>query len=136
MADLCIVDFGGGDDARAEREAERARFRRRYVAHVVAAVGVDELTADRVVAAIFDHPDADGTLCGCGCQVAVEAERTTSFAPEQREGTVDGHSFYFRERHGTWRIELDLDHLWAQSCDHAGALLYCPKCGARMAQPS
>jgi hypothetical protein len=101
-------------------------------------------------------------------------------------GTVDGHSFYFRERHGTWRIELDLepsgqfaervvdvrdgefvtepepilegtviakgvdsqlgttpvdhlafivttvrDHLWARECDHAGALLFCPKCGQR-----
>lgn len=30
------------------------------------------------------------------------------FAPEQWRGEVDGHSFYFRERHGEWRIELDL----------------------------
>ncbi|MCF1815014.1 hypothetical protein [Mycobacterium intracellulare] len=29
-------------------------------------------------------------------------------APEQWDGEVDGHSFYFRERHGEWRIELDL----------------------------
>ncbi|WP_231984562.1 hypothetical protein [Mycobacterium sp. 852014-52144_SCH5372336] len=29
-------------------------------------------------------------------------------APEQWRGVVDGHSFYFRERHGEWRIELDL----------------------------
>lgn len=29
-------------------------------------------------------------------------------APEQWKGTVDGHSFYFRERHDDWRIELDL----------------------------
>ncbi|HEX7323251.1 MAG TPA: hypothetical protein VF299_10030 [Mycobacterium sp.] len=29
-------------------------------------------------------------------------------APEQWNGEVDGHSFYFRERHGEWRIELDL----------------------------
>ncbi|HEX5254705.1 MAG TPA: hypothetical protein VFW69_12645 [Mycobacterium sp.] len=28
--------------------------------------------------------------------------------PEQWSGDVDGHSFYFRERHGEWRIELDL----------------------------
>jgi hypothetical protein len=27
--------------------------------------------------------------------------------PEQWEGSVDGHSFYFRERGGSWRIELD-----------------------------
>ncbi|WP_396911359.1 hypothetical protein [Mycolicibacterium sp.] len=29
-------------------------------------------------------------------------------APEQWNGEVDGHRFYFRERHGEWRIELDL----------------------------
>lgn len=29
-------------------------------------------------------------------------------APEQWTGVVDGHSFYFRERHDEWRIELDL----------------------------
>lgn len=29
-------------------------------------------------------------------------------APEQWNGAVDGHSFYFRERHDQWRIELDL----------------------------
>lgn len=28
--------------------------------------------------------------------------------PEQWNGEVDGHSFYFRERHGDWRIEVDL----------------------------
>jgi hypothetical protein len=38
----------------------------------------------------------------------VDARRTSSYAPEQWEGTVDGHSFYFRERTGLWRIELDL----------------------------
>jgi len=30
------------------------------------------------------------------------------WAPEQWWGTVDGHSFYFRERHDFWRIEVDL----------------------------
>ena len=29
-------------------------------------------------------------------------------APEQWWGEVDGHSFYFRERHDHWRVELDL----------------------------
>lgn len=29
-------------------------------------------------------------------------------APEQWRGIVDDHAFYFRERHGEWRIELDL----------------------------
>lgn len=44
----------------------------------------------------------------------VEAKRTSMAAPEQWEGTIDrrsfyyGRSFYFRERHGMWRIEIDL----------------------------
>jgi hypothetical protein len=29
-------------------------------------------------------------------------------APEQWRGEVDGHTFYFRERHFEWRIELDM----------------------------
>jgi len=29
-------------------------------------------------------------------------------APEQWQGQVDGHAFYFRERHFEWRIELDV----------------------------
>lgn len=28
--------------------------------------------------------------------------------PEQWRGSVDGHTFYFRERHDEWRIELDM----------------------------
>lgn len=42
-------------------------------------------------------------------QPDVEATRTASYVPEQWRGTVDGHSFYFRERHGEWRLELDLE---------------------------
>lgn len=40
------------------------------------------------------------------------------WAPEQWRGSVDGHSFYFRERHDHWSIELDLRpsgrfcHVW------------------------
>jgi len=29
-------------------------------------------------------------------------------APEQWRGEIDGHSYYFRERHDEWRIELDV----------------------------
>lgn len=38
----------------------------------------------------------------------VVAERTCLAAPEVWEGEIDGRSFHFRERHGEWRIELDL----------------------------
>jgi hypothetical protein len=32
------------------------------------------------------------------------------FCPEEWSGDVDGHNFYFRERHDQWRIQLDLRH--------------------------
>lgn len=41
-------------------------------------------------------------------QPGVTVNSHGGLAPEQWEGEVDGHSFYFRERHGEWRIELDL----------------------------
>jgi hypothetical protein len=171
VADLFIVDFSGGDEERARREAERvaesARLRDRYVRHVVDSASVDEATAQRVIASLFESRDRGGRTCDCGChprlssqhgdgfdcpcswddarrasenrklrafwdtesaaelraahqreeeditvwlsgQPQVDAMRTTSMAPEQWKGTVDGHSFYFRERGGFWRIELDM----------------------------
>jgi hypothetical protein len=241
-----IVRFGGDPgESRSRQEAERLRLRTRYVRHLVATADVDEATAERVTAVLFEHRTVDGRPCLCSChprlsdqhddgfdcscswdesrraewsrrfdrrlddsgseelreqhapeeaaitrwlagQTAVTAERIRSYVPEQWTGTVDGHSFYFRERDGMWRIELDLepsgrfaervvdvrdgefvtepepilegtviaegvdsqlgttpighltfivttirDHLWARECDHAGALLFCPKCGQR-----
>lgn len=38
----------------------------------------------------------------------VVVESHGGLAPEQWTGTVDGHSFYFRERHELWHVELDL----------------------------
>ncbi len=43
-----------------------------------------------------------------GAHPGVAAKRTCFAAPEVWEGSVDGRSFYFRERHGEWRIEIDL----------------------------
>lgn len=167
MADIYVFDFGAaGRELRARRQAERARVRAGCVARLCD-VGLDALTAEIAVAAIFDRTRADGELCECSChpqlstlhgdgtdcsctwdeerrlverkrmtawwdspaakelrahheaeeaaiaawvrsQVGVDARRTTTDAPEQWEGIVDGHTFYFRERHGEWRIELDL----------------------------
>ena len=64
-------------------------------------------------------------------QPEVTAERTTSMAPEQWEGTVDGHSFYFRERHGFWRIELDL----AESGHFAKRLVRVDDDGSMITEP-
>lgn len=41
-------------------------------------------------------------------QAGVVVTEHGGMAPEQWRGSVDGHSFYFRERHDHWRIELDL----------------------------
>lgn len=42
-------------------------------------------------------------------QPGVVIGRRGGQVPEQWEGQVDGHSFYFRERGGDWEIELNLD---------------------------
>ena len=39
----------------------------------------------------------------------VEVGAHGGWAPEQWNGSVDGHTFYFRERHDFWHIELDLE---------------------------
>jgi hypothetical protein len=171
VADLYIVDFGGGEQERAhreaEREAERRRLADRYARYLVASAEVGEAAARRVITALFDPRDADGNECPCSChprlsaehgdgfdcrctwdedrraaeaaswqawwdspeaaelsaahqreedaiaawlvsQPGVEARRTSSYAPERWEGAVDGRTFYFRERGGSWRIELGM----------------------------
>lgn len=172
MSGLHAVDAGDGDElARllAQREAEYARMCGHYARHLAERAGIDEPAARRVVdvlcseaAAEFrkQHQHEEGAIAAwLSGQWGVNARRTTSMAPEQWEGSVDGHSFYFRERHGYWRIELAgqvvaegvgtqlgttptehlafivqqiRDGLRAARCDHAGALCYCPKCGHRM----
>jgi hypothetical protein len=41
-------------------------------------------------------------------QAGVVVHSHGGLAPEQWRGIVDSHTFYFRERHDEWRIELDL----------------------------
>jgi len=59
------------------------------------------LTAEREA----DKAELTSWLAGDG---GVSIRSYGGSAPEQWWGAVDGHSFYFRERHGVWRIELDL----------------------------
>jgi hypothetical protein len=155
-------------------EAEQARVSPRYVDLVASQFRLDPTSAERVIAAIFDHRREDGRLCPCGChprfsslhddgfgcscswdqarrqaerdsltrwhnsaaaqelrneheaedaaiaewlvgQPSVTATRSTANFPEQWQGEVDGRSFYFRERHGLWRTELDLEPTAASS---------------------
>lgn len=41
-------------------------------------------------------------------QRGVVVQSHGGLAPEQWRGIVDSHTFYFRERHNEWRVELDL----------------------------
>jgi hypothetical protein len=41
-------------------------------------------------------------------QIGVVVHSHGGLAPEEWRGDIDGHSFYFRERHDEWRIELNL----------------------------
>lgn len=47
-------------------------------------------------------------LAWLAAQHGVAVHTHGGMAPEQWRGEIDGHSFYFRERHEEWRIELDL----------------------------
>ena len=87
-----------------------------YARHLAERAGIDEPAARRVVDVLCSETAAElrkqhqhekgSTAAWLSGQRDVSARRTTSIAPEQWEGSVDGHSFYFRERHGFWRIEL------------------------------
>lgn len=68
MTDIYVYDFSGGEEERAvretERAAQRAQVRARYAHRVTDLAGVDEITAELVMAALFDHVDVvTGELC-------------------------------------------------------------------------
>ncbi len=83
VSDLYIVDFGGGEQERACREAERGAERRRladrYASHLVTSAGLGEATARRVITALFDPRDADGSECLCSCHPRLSAEHGDGF---------------------------------------------------------
>lgn len=60
-----------------------------------AEVAARQAEEDELIAWLVSQPDVVVTSHG-------------GWAPEQWWGSVDGHSFYFRERHDEWRIEVDL----------------------------
>jgi hypothetical protein len=74
VADLYIVDFGGGEQERTRREAERRRLADRYGRYLVASAEVGEAEARRVITALFDARDADGNECPCFCHPRLSAE--------------------------------------------------------------
>ena len=70
VANLYIFDPSGGPENRARREAERAErralVRARYAQRVASQTGLDEITADLVMATLSDHVDDRGEECGRG----------------------------------------------------------------------
>ncbi|MDQ6837931.1 MAG: hypothetical protein M3137_06235 [Actinomycetota bacterium] len=83
-----------------ERRASLAAWRTEMDAYRESADGRAEAAArqaeeDELVAWLVGHPHVVVTSHG-------------GWAPEQWRGSVEGHSFSFRERHEQWRIELDL----------------------------
>ena len=174
VGDLYVFRPGGGEEFDRSR-ADRAEVRARYAALLRGRAGLDEMTADLVMALLFDHHDTQGRPCersshprlpeggehshdagfDCPCtwdeerraqekekwrsgwaglrtgpaaeaariaedheraaveawtrdHPGVEAQQTGWACPEVWEGRIDGRSFFFRERHGEWRIELDV----------------------------
>jgi hypothetical protein len=95
------AEHGDGFDCRCTWDSERLAAEAARMEEFWAADPFPELRA----AHRREEAEIAAWLAG---QPDVDATRTTSMVPEQWEGTVDGHSFYFRERHGFWRIELDL----------------------------
>jgi hypothetical protein len=55
-----------------------------------------------------EEAEEDALVDWLATQTGVAVTQRGGMCPEQWSGEVDGHSFYFRERHGDWRIELDL----------------------------
>jgi|SRR5580658_1644652 hypothetical protein len=68
VADLYIVDFGGGEQERArresERDAERRRLADRCARYLAARAEMDQAAAHKVITALFDPRDGDGNECG------------------------------------------------------------------------
>lgn len=60
----------------------------------------------QIVAA--EEAEEDAFAGWLAAQSGVTVTQHGGMCPEQWSGEVDGRSFYFRERHDEWRIELDL----------------------------
>jgi hypothetical protein len=103
LPDTDLHDYGFGCPCRQTPQERRSTFK--------------EMRSG--ITAFWDSPEGEQIRAS---QCAAEAELQTwlatqagvlvhshcGLAPEQWRGEVDGHTFYFRERHGEWHIEVDL----------------------------
>lgn len=87
-------------DTAEERRAHWLAWQAEHVAFWASPEGRDIETARQV--------EEDALAGWLAAQPGVVVTSHGGWAPEQWRGSVDGHTFFFRERHDHWRIELDL----------------------------
>lgn len=98
-----LHDYGFGCSCRLTAE-ERRRSADEWQARLEALHNTPEAAAERAQRQREENELASW-LAG---QPDVVISSYGGWAPEQWRGSVAHHSFYFRERHDCWRIELDL----------------------------
>ncbi len=91
----CSCQLSAEERSAAWRAAMAAMDAFRESADGRAQKAAREAEEDELVAWLVGHPDVVVTSHG-------------GWAPEQWRGSVEGHSFSFRERDDQWRVELDL----------------------------
>jgi hypothetical protein len=103
MPESDFHDYGFGCNCtRTAQERRRAldNWRNETAAFWQSPEGKRLRTAERAAEAELD--------AWLAAQRGVVVHSHGGLAPEQWRGIVDGHTFYFRERHDEWRIELNL----------------------------
>lgn len=102
LPDSDFHDYGFSCVCRLTAE-ERRRHTDEWRAHLAALWNSPEAAAERARRQAEENELASW-LAG---QPDVVISSYGGWAPEQWRGSVADHSFYFRERHDCWRIELD-----------------------------
>ena len=103
LPDSDLHDYGAACNCQrtaAERRASWEKWQAETDAYWASPEGL-EITARRAA----QEAELDAWL---SADSGVQITSHGGMFPEQWEGSVDGHSFYFREKRDEWRIELDL----------------------------
>lgn len=113
--ELHVIRFPpeAGAERRAQAASHRQEARARYLAHLTPvppeATAIIDWASPAGVALTSareaERKELAGWLSG---RSEVVVRTYGGWTPEQWWGEIDGHSFYFRERHDHWRIELDM----------------------------
>jgi hypothetical protein len=98
-----LHDFGLNCGCTRTRDQQRESFRQLLN-------GIDEYwqSPEGLLVRAADEAAEEDLQAWLDQQPGVVVHSHGGWAPEQWRGTVDGHSFYFRERGGDWDLETDL----------------------------